>query len=260
MTFRTTHGEESHAAQPEHVEGRKRALRVDLAAAFRFAALMGWDDLLATHMSVRLPGKGERFLLNPLGLFFEEITASSLLVVDTTGTVLAGDGAEMNPAGFMIHAAIHAARPDAHCVIHLHTKAGIAVSAQADGLLPISQTALLLEGRLGYHEYEGIVFDAAEQPRLSAALGSNSALILRNHGTISVGTTIPEAMQIMCFLQNACEIQVAAQGCGGPLCVPAQEVRDRVATQVGGFGDVADRLLWPAIMRRLDRIDPGFRL
>lgn len=235
------------------------ALRVDLAAAFRFAALMGWDDLLATHMSARLSDADGLFLLNPSGLFFDEITASSLVVVDEAGQVVGDDGAAVNPAGFTIHSAVHDACPDAHCVIHLHTMAGTAVSALEDGLMPLSQTAMLLGGKLGYHDYEGIVFDAEEQPRLIAALGNNRALLLRNHGTLSIGSTVADAMQTMYFLERACSIQVAAQGCGSKLRLPDAKVRDKVAAQTNWFSDVADRLLWPAILRRLDRIDPSYR-
>jgi ribulose-5-phosphate 4-epimerase/fuculose-1-phosphate aldolase len=237
----------------------ERRLRIDLAALYRLVAQFGWDDLLATHLSVRLPGPGHRFLLNPLGLLFEEITASSLVEVDLDGHVLAQRDVQVNPAGFTIHSAVHAARPDAVCVIHLHTVAGIAVSCQAQGLLPLNQTAMLLNGRLAYHDYEGIALDLDERTRLVRDLGDKPAMILRNHGTLAIGTSVGDAFQTMYFLERACAIQLAAQSGGTPLASPSDAVQGLVAQQAAGFGDVADRLLWPAMLRRLDRIDASYR-
>ena len=249
-----------HEARPvEGMPGEERRLRVELAALYRLVALCGWDDLLATHISVRLPGRGDRFLINPLGLLFEEITASSLVTVDLDGRVLESRPVEINPAGFTIHSAVHAARPDARCVIHLHTVAGIAVSSQAQGLLPLNQTAMLMNGRLAYHDYEGIALDLAERERLVRDLGDRPAMILRNHGTLAVGTSVGDAFQTMYFLERACAIQVAALAGGATPLLPGAPVQDLVTRQVSSFGDIADRLLWPAMLRRLDRLDTSYR-
>lgn len=234
-------------------------LRIDLAAAFRLVALFGWDDLLATHISVRLPGAGHYFLINPLGWLFEEITASSLVKVDVNGTIVGDTTLEINPAGFTIHSAIHAARPDARCVIHLHTIPGIAISSQKHGLLPINQSAMLMNGRLAYHDFEGIAFNHAERPRLVADLADKDAMILRNHGTLAVGRSVADAFQTIYFLERACAIQVAAMAGNATLSTPNEGIQALVAQQVTGFGDGAERLLWPALLRRLDRLDPGFR-
>ena len=237
----------------------ERRLRIELAALYRVVAMFGWDDLLATHISVRLPGDQHHFLINPLGLLFEEITASSLVKVDMDGQVLESRPVAINPAGFTIHSAVHGARPDAGCVIHLHTVAGIAVASQAQGLLPLNQTAMLFNERLAYHDYEGIALDLGERDRLVRDLGQKNAMILRNHGTLAVGTTVGDAFQTMYFLERACAIQVAALSGGGALAAPPQAVQDVVTRQVASFGDVADRLLWPAMIRRLDRLDPRYR-
>ncbi len=237
----------------------EQRLRVDLAALYRIVALLGWDDLLATHISARLPGPDHHFLLNPLGLLFEEITASSLVKVDLAGNVLEERAVKVNPAGFTIHSAVHAARPDAQCVIHLHTVAGIAVASQAQGLLPLNQTAMLLNGRLAYHDYEGIALDLDERTRLVADLGQRNAMILRHHGTLAVGSSVGDAFQTMYFLERACAIQVAALSNNAALSLPSPLVQDVVTRQVASFGDVADRLLWPAMLRRLDRLDTSYR-
>ena len=237
----------------------ERQLRVDLAALYRTVASFGWDDLLATHISVRLPGPGHQFLINPLGWLFEEITASSLVRVDLDGQILDTRPVQINPAGFTIHSAVHAARPDAQCVIHLHTVAGVAVSSQAQGLLPLNQTAMLFNGRLAYHDYEGIALDLDERARLVRDLGHRNAMILRNHGTLAVGSSIGDAFQTIYFLERACAIQVAAQAGGTELNIPSSAMQDVVARQTTSFGDIADRLLWPAMLRRLDRLDPSYR-
>ncbi len=251
---------DSHAGADTRDAGTdERRLRIELAALYRLVALFGWDDLLATHISVRLPGPRPEFLINPLGLLFEEITASSLVKVDLDGRVLETRPVEINPAGFTIHSAVHAARPDAHCVIHLHTVPGIAVSSQAQGLLPLNQTAMLMNGRLAYHDYEGIALDLGERERLVRDLGTKNAMLLRNHGTLAVGTSVGDAFQTIYFLERACAIQVAAlAGHAAPL-VPPAAVQDVVTRQVSSFGDIADRLLWPAMLRRLDRLDTSYR-
>jgi ribulose-5-phosphate 4-epimerase/fuculose-1-phosphate aldolase len=237
----------------------ERRLRIDLAAAYRLVALFGWDDLLATHLSVRLPGPQHHFLINPFGLLFEEITASSLVKVDLDGNIVGSSPHHINPAGFTIHSAVHAARADAQCVIHLHTVSGIAVSSQQQGLLPINQTAMLMNGRLAYHDFEGIALNHDERPRLVADLGDRNALILRNHGTLAVGTSVADAFQTIYFLERACAIQIAAQAGGAALRTPDAAVQALVTRQVADFGDVAERVLWPALLRRLDRANPGYR-
>jgi ribulose-5-phosphate 4-epimerase/fuculose-1-phosphate aldolase len=234
------------------------ALRRDLAAAFRLAAQHGWQDQLATHMSLRLPGPAARFLINPYGLFFEEITASSLVVVDAQGNVLADTPQKVNRAGFIIHSAIHRAREDAQCVIHLHTIAGSAVAAQAEGLRPISPGAMYFSGRLGYHDWEGVTVVPDEQARILANLGDHPALIFRNHGTLTVGRTVGEAFQRMYVLEKACQIQVAAQAGGSALLIPPPASIAAVHPQLEAFGDVAG-LTWAALLRRLDRTEPGYR-
>jgi ribulose-5-phosphate 4-epimerase/fuculose-1-phosphate aldolase len=237
----------------------ERQLRVDLAALYRIIAMHGWDDLLATHVSVRLPGPEHHFLINPLGWFFEEITASSLVKVDLDGNVLEGRAVQINPAGFTIHSAVHAGRPDAQCVIHLHTVAGIAVASQTQGLLPLNQSAMLLNERVAYHDFEGIALDLGERSRLVADLGTKNAMILRNHGTLALGSSVGDAFQTMYLLERACAIQIAALSGGMTLNIPPPSVQDVVTHQIASFGDIADRLLWPALLRRLDRFDRSYR-
>jgi ribulose-5-phosphate 4-epimerase/fuculose-1-phosphate aldolase len=239
----------------------ERELRIDLAAAYRLIALQGWDDDIANHISVRVPGPGNHFLINPFGVLFEEITASMLVKVDLEGNIVDGGTTDLgiNKAGFVIHSAIHAAREQAHAIVHCHTIAGTAVSAQKQGLLPIGPLALLLLGKVAYHDFEGITVDEDEKPRIVADLGDKWALILRNHGTISVGRTIPQAYQRMYWLERSCQQQVAALAGGRELTLPPQAMADRVQLQNrDGFADLADRS-WSAQLRRLDRIDPGFR-
>lgn len=241
-------------------------LRRDLAAVYRLLAHFRMTDLIFTHVSVRLPGPTPRFLINPYGMLFEEITASSLVEVDSAGLPIATADlrASVNPAGFVIHSAVHAGRPDAHCVLHTHTQAGCAVAAQEGGLLPISQMALEFYGRVGYHEYEGIALSLGERERLVRDLGSNAALILRNHGLLTVGSTPAEAFLRMWNLERACEIQVAAQA-GGPLHLPSTQVCELTARQAAGefeqdLGDpYGAELAWSALLRLLDRVSPGYR-
>jgi ribulose-5-phosphate 4-epimerase/fuculose-1-phosphate aldolase len=235
------------------------SLRVDLAACYRLIACYGWDDLVFTHVSARVPGPEEHFLINPYGMLFEEITASSLVKVDHACEKRSESAYPVNPAGFVIHSAIHAARADAQCVLHTHTSAGVAVSAQRSGLLPISQQATIVLASLGYHDYEGIALLEDEKPRLVRDLGDNNYLILRNHGLLTVGKSIADAFLFMYAMQRACEVQVLAQS-GGQLL----EVDPRI---VGGVKTNVDRVLkglggalaWPGLLRKLDRIDPSFR-
>jgi ribulose-5-phosphate 4-epimerase/fuculose-1-phosphate aldolase len=235
-------------------------LRVDLAACYRLVALFGWDDLVFTHISARVPGDSHHFLINPYGMMFEEITASSLVKVDAAGEKVAPSPYPVNPAGFVIHSAVHAARPDAGCVLHLHTVAGVAVSAQKGGLLPISQQATVALAALGYHAYEGIALRDDEKPRLVRDLGENPCLILENHGLLTVGATVADAFLYMYNLQRSCEVQIAAQAGGrelihvDPRIVGGVKANIQAVTK-GLMGGIA----WPGLLRKLDRLDPGFR-
>jgi ribulose-5-phosphate 4-epimerase/fuculose-1-phosphate aldolase len=235
-------------------------LRVDLACAYRLVAHYGWDDLIFTHLSVRIPGPEHHFLINPYNLMFEEITASSLVKIDVEGRPVHETPYATNPAGFTIHSAIHMARDDAHAVMHLHTPAGQAVAAQADGLQPLTQTAMLIRDEVAYHHFEGVATDLEERERLVADLGTKSAMILRNHGTLAVGATVGQAFIKLYFLERACEAQVMALSGGAALLNhPPQGTPEKTAEQ-GRFGlqMVADRLAWPALKRKMERLDPSF--
>lgn len=235
-------------------------VRVDLAACYRIIAMHGWDDLVFTHISAPAPGPDEHFLINPYGMLFEEITASSLVKVDLDGAKVVDSPHPVNPAGFTIHSAVHEARPDVGCVLHTHTRAGVAVSAQKDGLLPLSQISLIPYATLGYHDYEGIALNEDEKPRLVANLGSNQALILRNHGLLTVGPTIPDAFLMMYALETACQIQVMAQSSGGELTqVPAPIVAGIKAQAEQVLRGLGGQLAWPGLLRKLDRHDTSYR-
>jgi ribulose-5-phosphate 4-epimerase/fuculose-1-phosphate aldolase len=244
----------------DNVSVEEWAMRVDLAACYRMVAHYGWDDLVFTHISARLPGKEHHFLINPYGMLFEEITASSLVKVGLDGAKVMESPFAVNPAGFVIHSAVHAARQDAQCVLHLHTPAGVAVSCQKDGLKPISQQSIFVLASLGYHNYEGVALNDEEKPRLVADLGRNSFLILRNHGLLTAARSIPDAFLAMFTLQRACEIQVMAQTAGGTLIPIPQPILDGARAQsaqvTGGLGGA---LAWPGILRKLDRLDPSYR-
>jgi ribulose-5-phosphate 4-epimerase/fuculose-1-phosphate aldolase len=248
------------AAMVTDMSDAERALRVDLAACYRLVSLYRWEDLVFTHISARIPGPAHHFLINPYGMLFDEITASSLVKVDLHGEKVSESPYPVNPAGFVIHSAIHAAREDVTCVVHTHTAAGVAVAAQKAGLLPISQQATVVLASLSYHDYEGIALNADEKPRLVRDLGQSLHMILRNHGLLTVGPTIADAFVGMYALQRACEIQVLAQGNGAEL-TPVnprilEGVKDRLLAGTQGLGGA---LAWPALLRRLDRIDPGYR-
>ncbi|OCS47230.1 class II aldolase/adducin family protein [Ralstonia pickettii] len=241
----------------------ERAVRVDLAAAYRLAALNGWDDLVYTHLSATVPGEPDHFLINAFGLAFDEITASNLVKINGRGQ-LVGDWPEgaarpsVNVTGFALHAAVHAARRDAQCVIHLHNTAGIAVSAQKRGLLPLSQHALRFHRRIAYHNYEGLAFTPEEGARLTASLGHHFAMLLRNHGTLTIGRTVAEAHVLMATLIKACEIQIHALA-GGEVVSPAPHVADRAAEQLEDGGAIEGVIEWPALLRKLDKIDASYR-
>ena len=234
-------------------------LRVDLAAAYRMVAYYGWDDLIFTHLSVRIPGPEHHFLLNPYNLMFEEVTASSLIKVDVEGNAVEPTPFITNPAGFTIHSAIHMAREDAHAVMHLHTPQGQAVSAQGDGLMPLTQAAMLVREDLAYHDYEGIAVDLDERERIVADLGSKNVMLLRNHGTLAVGETVGEAFIRLYTLERACQAQIMALSAGENINNPPQGSPE-VAARQGAVGlKIAAKLLaWPALKRKAYRLDPNF--
>jgi ribulose-5-phosphate 4-epimerase/fuculose-1-phosphate aldolase len=241
-------------------------LRRELAATYRLVAHFRMTDLIFTHISVRLPGPENHFLINPYGLLFEEITASTLVKIDLSGHAVDDTPYPVNPAGFVIHSAIHAAREDAHCVLHTHTRAGCAVAAQEQGLLPVNQISLEFYDRVGYHDYEGVALNLAEQRRLVADLGGHPAMILRNHGLLTVGTTPGQAFLRMYYLERACQIQISAQSGGAPLILPGPAVAEHTARQLNGEDTESDYqdtaaydLAWQALLRLLDRVAPDYR-
>jgi ribulose-5-phosphate 4-epimerase/fuculose-1-phosphate aldolase len=236
--------------------------RVDLAAAYRLVAHAGWDDLVFTHLSARVPGPEHHFLINPYGLLFDEITASSLVKVDLEGRKVVDSPYEINPAGFVIHSAIHAARDDARCVLHVHSLNGIAVSAQKAGVLPISQQSIFVLASLAYHDYEGVALRDEEKPRLVRDLGDKRFFMLKNHGLITVAETVPDAYLALYFFESACAIQARAQAMGGAedlvlidhsIIAGATAQAKQVTRGLGGA------LAWPALLRRLDRVDASYR-
>ncbi len=235
-------------------------LRVDLAAAYRLVAAYGMSDLVFTHISARIPGPEHHFLINPYGLMFDEITASSLVKVDAQCHKLSDSPFPVNPAGFTIHSAIHEARHDVGCVLHTHTRAGIAVSAQRCGVLPISQQATFVLASLAYHDYEGVALRDDEKPRLQADLGDRTYLMLRNHGLLTVGRTVADAFLSMYTFENTCRVQIDAQASGQELIAIDPQIlqgMDRVMkTVTAGQGA---QIAWPALLRKLDRMDPGYR-
>lgn len=231
--------------------------RVDLAATYRLVALQGWDDMIFTHISLRVPGPEHHFLINPYGFLFEEITASSLVKIDLDGNRIDAGDVPVNPAGFTIHSAIHAARDDAACVIHLHTDDGVAVSAQAEGLLPLDQHAMLVLGDLAYHDYEGVALDLDERDRLAADLGTRNFMLLRNHGTLAAGKDCAEAFMRIYYLERACAMQIRALSARPN--IPNQGVAEKTAAQgLGGFDGRLSALAWPGLLRKLDRHNPGY--
>jgi ribulose-5-phosphate 4-epimerase/fuculose-1-phosphate aldolase len=245
--------------QPK-VSPEEWAARVDLAACYRLVADFGWDDLVFTHITARAPGTEDQFLINPYGMMFEEITASSLIKIDGQGNKVMDSAFPVNPAGFTIHSAVHGARHDVACVLHTHSLNGVAVSAQESGLLPLSQQSIFVLASLAYHNYEGVALRDEEKPRLAADLGDKTFLMLRNHGLLTVGETIADAFLSMYVFETACAIQVRAQAGGGKL-VPvhpqiiagAQAQAKAVTKGLGGM------LAWPGLLRRLERIDSSFR-
>lgn len=252
---------------PPHIDPQEWDLRVQLAAAYRIIDHMGWSELIWTHTTVRVPGPEHHFLINPYGYRFDEVRASTLVKVDLHGNIIGDPGQEINPAGFVIHSAIHMARPDAQCVMHTHTVAGMAVAALQCGLLPIGMYSLGYYERVAYHDFEGPSLDLEERKRLAANLGDRNVLILRNHGLLTCGQTVAQVFVRMYRLERACQVQLAAQATGSPLVIPAREIcelsaersDDFLATEGGkGYSRVANPE-FDALMRLIDRKDPSWR-
>jgi ribulose-5-phosphate 4-epimerase/fuculose-1-phosphate aldolase len=235
-------------------------VRQRLAACYRMFARRGMDDLIYTHLSARLPDRPDRFLFIPFGMLFEEVTASGLLEVDLAGNDAGGTGKAVNPAGWVVHRTVYEAVPEARCVMHLHTIAGTAVSAQRAGLLPVNQFGITYHGQIAYHDYDGPGLRPEEQRKFVAALGDRRMMFLRNHGTLTWGRTIAEAFTLMHYLERTCEIQIAAQTGGGALALPPQEVIDATVATAQGVGDPNfGEIGFDALLRRLDRDDPSYR-
>jgi ribulose-5-phosphate 4-epimerase/fuculose-1-phosphate aldolase len=247
---------------PSSMSDAEWTQRVNLAAAYRLVALYGWDDLVDTHISARVPGPEHHFLINPYGLMFDEITASSLVKVDLDGNLLTESEYSINPAGFTIHSAIHEVREDAGCVLHLHTPDGTAVASCMEGLLPLNQTAQLVTGDLAYHDYEGIALDHDERPRIQKDLGNKNHLLLRNHGTLTVGRSVASAFERMFHLERACTMQVRTRMLG-PTAYPVEklviEKNEKLVSDLDRAERRANLLVWPPLLRKLDRLDPSYK-
>lgn len=238
-------------------------MRVDLAACYRLVDLYGWSDLIGTHLTARVPDEQDRFLINAYGMLFDEMTASSLVKVDEDGKEYSESEFGINPAGFVIHSAVHMTKPEIGCVMHTHTKAGVSVASQKDGLLPLTQQALAIYAHAGYHDYEGIAFDFSERERLAADLGDNNVLFLRNHGILTVGKTVAEAWVWMYRAERACRYQLALQQSGAEISPIPQEIvdvtieRNAHALSKDGYRPIGVKE-WPALLRKLDRENPGY--
>ncbi len=243
----------------EQVSAAEWQARVDLAACYRLVAHYRWDDLIFTHLSIRVPGEDGHFLINPYGMMFHEITASSLVKIDLDANIVLSNGYGVNRAGFTIHSAVHSARHDAMCVMHLHTADGAAVSAQREGLLPLSQTSMVVLASLAYHDYEGGALNLDERSRIVADFGDKTSMILRNHGTMTVGGTVAEAFTRMWFLERACNIQVRALAGNRDVVAASQAAQDTVKQQIKENGGMAAQTAWPALIRMLDSKYPDFR-
>jgi ribulose-5-phosphate 4-epimerase/fuculose-1-phosphate aldolase len=248
----------------ERISDAEWEARVDLAAAYRLVERFGWSDLLGTHISVRVPDANDQFLINPYGLLFEEITASSLVKVDEEGNVLSETEYDVNPAGFVIHSAVHMALPEISCVLHTHTPAGVGVATQKQGILPLTQHALAVIAQTAYHDYEGIATDLEERERLVRDLGDNRILVLRNHGLLTVGRTVAEAFVWMYRAERACRMQLAFQQSGAEAMYIPEEVqrvtieRSRLANSPDGHRPIGIKE-WPALLRKLDRVDQSYK-
>ncbi len=244
----------AHAPMSEE----ERKTRIELAACYRLAQREGWDELIYNHISAHVPGPEHHFLINPFGLAFEEVTASNLVKVDLEGNIIGDSRYPINTAGYVIHSAIHAARPEVGCVIHLHTEAGMALSMLEEGLLPLSQTAMFFHGRVAYHEYEGLALDLGERERLVRDLGDKPIMVLRNHGTLVAGATIGQAYVTMFLLEKAARAQLRAMACNSSLHAASESVAVATATLAGrSFGGT--EIAWQAMLRRLDREDQSYK-
>jgi ribulose-5-phosphate 4-epimerase/fuculose-1-phosphate aldolase len=251
-------------SKPQSLQNRvseeEWSVRVDLAACYRLAAHFAMTDLIYTHISARVPGPEHHFLINAFGLMWDEITASALVKVTLDGDVVEDlSGGGINRAGYVIHSAVHRARPDVACVMHTHTQAGVAVSAQDEGLLPISQHAMRFWNAIGYHDYEGLALETDEQARLVRDLGRHKAMILRNHGLLVCGESIAQAFDLMYYLERACRIQVTAMAGGARLRRPSAEVAEKTARQFSGLPYKAKKTEWKALLRMLDKTDPSYK-
>ena len=248
------------APQPIRETAAEREVRRSLAAFYRIVAHFGWDDLLATHISARVPDEHDAFLINPLGLMFDEVTASNLVKVNGDGEILNDSAYGINRAGFVIHSAVHRARPEAGCVAHLHSRNGVAVSATSEGLLPLNQSAMIIAQGIAFHEFEGIAFDLDEQPRLERDLGKSNLMFLRNHGTLVLGGSVAEAFARTYWMEWACDVQVRTLGMNAQLNAAPPDAIAKVAAQTRGdwLAGYANGLLWPAILRKVRRLDPGY--
>jgi len=252
--------------KPDHIADAEWAVRLDLAAAYRLVHHFEMTQLVYNHITAKVPGPEKHFLINEYGLMYDEITASNLVKVDLDGTIVDGTAGsrEINPAGYIIHSCIHRARDDVTCVLHTHSRAGVAVSCLKDGLLPMEQTGLLFEDRVAYHDYEGLAVDEDEQDRLLADMGEHKTMILRNHGLLTCGRSIPETFRNMYYLELACRTQLDVTATGREINMPSKDVRDHTAAQFNsdqaGIGDgKGNTREWPALLRMLDRKDPSWR-
>ena len=255
--------ETTHAARPSHISPQEWAVRVDLAACYRLVAHFGWDDLVLTHNSARVPGEPDHMLINPMGLMFNEITASNLLKVDFKGNLVAPSEYEPIYAGIVIHGAIYMGRSDVQCVIHTHTEADIAVGALEEGLLPLSQWAMRFYNRLGYHDYEGVSLDLDERERLQQSIGNHPVLVLRNHGLLATGRNVAEAFSLTYHFERSAEAQLkiqAAAASGARIVMPSPDTCERQAAMFAGNAPrLQGQREWPALLRLMDHIDPGYR-
>jgi ribulose-5-phosphate 4-epimerase/fuculose-1-phosphate aldolase len=250
------------ATRPRHIAPEEWKTRVDLAACYRLIAHFGWDDLVLTHNSARVPDRDDQFLINPMGLMFDEITASNLLKIDLDGKPVEPSDYEPNRAGFVIHSAIYMGRPDVQCVIHTHTEADIAVGALEEGLLPLSQWAMRFYNRLGYHDYEGVSLDLDERERLQRSIGNHPVLVLRNHGLLATGRTIAEAFSLTYHFERSAAAQLkiqAAAAAGARIVMPSPETCESQAALFADNPRLAGEREWPALLRLMDRIDPSYR-
>ena len=249
--------------RPRHISTEEWAVRVDLAACYRLIAHFCWDDLILTHNSARVPGEPDHFLINPMGLMFDEVTASNLLKMDLDGNLVEPSEYEPNRAGYVIHSAIYMGRPDVECVIHTHTEADIAVGALEEGLLPLSQWAMRFYNRLGYHDYESVSLDLDERERLQQSIGNNPVLVLRNHGLLATGRNVAEAFSLTYHFERSAESQLkimSAVAAGAKMVVPSPDTCEhQAALFAGNEPRLQGQREWPALLRLADKLDPGYR-